>query len=340
MTVRETSVEIDEAAAQWAMRIDEAVLNDTEQTEFDTWLQGDIRRVGAFARAQAVLLHVKRAKALGPDFAPEDFVPEAQESKAPVPEGVADEPAAPIRLTRRRMLIGGSAVAASGVVALVLPTTRAAALVYETGRGEIRLVPLADGSSVTLNTNSRIAVTIDSTHRDVRLLQGEALFKVASARRGRFTVDAGSASLHADAATFSVCRIDKAPLEVNVCEGAIEVTRNDFLARGSHRLHANMQATIPGRGEIVDRGVSAQLLQRQLAWQEGMLSFEDTPLRQAADEFARYSDRRISIPDADVGAETVTGLYAANNPEGFAQAVALSLNLHMQSTSGGILLSR
>jgi transmembrane sensor len=71
-----------------------------------------------------------------------------------------------------------------------------------------------------------------------------------------------------------------------------------------------------------------------------MLSFEDTPLQEAAEEFARYSDRKIEIGDVAVGAETVTGLYAANNPEGFAQAVALSLNLHVQKTSGGIILVR
>jgi transmembrane sensor len=71
-----------------------------------------------------------------------------------------------------------------------------------------------------------------------------------------------------------------------------------------------------------------------------MLSFDDTPLSEAAEAFARYSDRKIRLADMAVGAETVTGLYAANDPEGFARAVALGLDLHVQSAPGGIIVSR
>lgn len=73
MPKRETSSEIDEAAALWAMRNDGAGLDDRQQADFDCWLEGDARRLGAFARAQAVLVHVRRAKALGTGFEPTAF---------------------------------------------------------------------------------------------------------------------------------------------------------------------------------------------------------------------------------------------------------------------------
>jgi transmembrane sensor len=238
------------------------------------------------------------------------------------------------------MLIGASAIAASALVAIVVPVRRAAARVYETSLGETRLVPLEDGSTVTLNTDSKIAVTIDGAERRVQLDRGEALFKLATADRAPFTVEAGDTRLRARDATFAVCRLDDQPLLVTVCEGDIEVTRDAGAAPGPRRLHANMKAVMRADGTMIERAVTAQGVQRELAWQEGMLSFEDTPLRQAADTFARYSSRRIAITDPMVGAETVTGLYAANNPEGFARAAALSLNLQVQSTAGGIILSR
>jgi transmembrane sensor len=330
MSKRETSSEIDEAAAFWAMRIDEAGLDDAGQAAFDGWLEGDVRRIGAFARAQAVLVHVKRAKALGSDFEPATFAPEPQEAG---PAGTDNEVApAPAFLTRRRLLVGASALAATAVAAIVLPTRQAAARIYETGRGESRLVPLEDGSTVTLNTDSRIVVSMGSDRR-VQLERGEVLFKVAAP----FLVEAGGASLRADEATFAVCRLDARPLEVKVCEGSVAVERPSAQRR---LLRANMQAILPGDGTIIERSTTPGALQRELAWQEGMLSFEDTPLTQAAQEFARYSDRRIQIPDPAVSAETVTGLYAANNPEGFARAVALGLNLHVQSTPGSIIIAR
>jgi len=125
-----------------------------------------------------------------------------------------------------------------------------------------------------------------------------------------------------------------------VCDGRVEIERTSFAARNRLVLQANMEATMSPDGSILDRRVTADALERDLAWQEGMLSFEDTPLSEAADEFARYSDRRIFVVNRDVGAETVTGRYAANNPDGFAKAVALGLDLHVRSTSDGILLAR
>jgi transmembrane sensor len=343
MSRRESSAEIDETASRWALRIDEAALDTGEQADLDTWLQGDVRRLGAFARAQAVLLHVKRAKALGPEFEPSAFGPDAAQTWPAAPEtdkiaAIAQEDAPPRHLlTRRRMLLGASAIAAGGAFAIFIPTERVAARIYETGRGEVRLVPLDDGSTITLNTDSRIAVTIDGARRVVQLDRGEALFKVVTADQARFLVEAGDTSLRARKATFTVCRIADRPLEVQVCEGDVDVTRKAF---GTRRLQTNMRATMPSGGAIVDRSISAAALQRDLAWQEGMISFEDTPLSHAAAEFARYSDRRIRIADPAVASETVTGLYAANNPEGFAKAVALGLNLRVQSSPTGIIIAR
>lgn len=331
MSKRETSAEIDETAAHWALRIDEAGLDEDAQAAFNLWLEGDMRRVGAFARAQAVLVHVKRAKALGSDFEPMSF----NDKVTPV-EPVADLPQR-TGLTRRKMLIGASAIAATGAFAILLPIKRVSARLYETGRGETRRIPLEDGSTVTLNTDSRIAVTINAASRTVQLVQGEALFKVVATNRAPFLVEIGDTALRARDATFSVCQLDALPLEVKVCAGNVELERD---TKGKRLLHANMQAIMPANGAVIERSITPETLARTLAWQEGMLSFEDTPLRQAAEEFARYSDRKIEITDPMVGAETVTGRYAANNPEGFARAVALSLNLHMQSTVGGIVITR
>ena len=338
MTRRETSAEIDETAAQWALRIDDTALGDKEQAALDAWLEGDTPRLGAFVRAQAVLIHARRAKALGPDFDPASFNLDEADSGGAVSlaESEPEEDPAPGLWTRRRMLFGASAVAATGAFAFIMPSREASATIYETGRGESRLLPLQDGSTVTLNTQSKIAVTIDDTHRTIQLLHGEALFKVATAKRTPFIVQSGTTALRTQDATFAVCQLEAQPLEIKVCAGNVDVERGQT----SQRLHANMQALLPPDGMLINSKVTAEDLQRDLAWQEGMLSFEDTPLAQAADEFARYSDKRIRIADPAVRAETVTGLYAANNPEGFARAAALSLNLDMQSTSAGILLTR
>jgi transmembrane sensor len=52
-------------------------------------------------------------------------------------------------------------------------------LVYATVLGERKPVALSDGSSVVLNTDSRIEVDYSPNQRKIRLLKGEAYFKVA-----------------------------------------------------------------------------------------------------------------------------------------------------------------
>ncbi len=335
MSKRESSAEIDEAAALWALRIDDAALDIEAQADFERWLNGNVRHVGAFARAQAVLVTVKRAKALGSTFEPASFTQETNPpgSGEPIARHIADESTAFSLLPRRRFLAGASALAATGALAFFLPIRRAAAQIYETGRGEIRLIPLENGSTVTLNTDSRVEATLNGAYRQVRLVRGEALFMLAAP----FLVEAGNASLTAQNATFTVCRLDAGSLAVKVCEGDVEIARSRF---PTHRLGANMEATLPSNGAMMERSISPEALARELAWQEGMLSFEDTPLSDAANAFARYSTRLIQINDPVVGAETVTGRFAVNNPEGFARAVALGLNLRVQTTQNGVLLAR
>lgn len=341
MSRRETSSEIDIAAADWATRLDHADLDTGEQAEFDGWLRGDIRRVGAFARAQAVLVHIKRAKALGSEFEPGSFRPEGL--AAGNVEAIADyDPPVPQSsgLSRRQMLAGATAVAAIGAAALFIPARSASARVYETGRGETRLVPLGDGSTVTLNTDTRIMATIGRGQRTIELVRGEALIQVAAGNRADFLVEVDETALRTQDARFSVCRLDALSLTVEVCEGQVEVERSGPATGEKRLLEANTQAVLPRRGTIVARQLTAAAIERELAWQEGMLSFEDTPLRVAAAEFARYSNRRIVIADSAVGAETVTGRYSANDPEGFARAVALSLGLQVQPASSGVMLAR
>src|SRR3546814_3423601 len=58
---------------------------------------------------------------------------------------------------------------------------------YRTGTGEMRNVTLSDGSSVTLDTGSAIAVNYGDGRRGVRLLAGRAWFDVANDESQPFT---------------------------------------------------------------------------------------------------------------------------------------------------------
>jgi len=234
---------------------------------------------------------------------------------------------------------GGSALAA-GVAAMVGVRWRAAMPTYSTRKGEIRLVPLQDGSSITLNTDSEVQVRYRSDERRVELVRGEGLFDVARDVTRPFQVMAGDTRVTAVGTSFTVKRLGGAPVEVMVREGVVEVARPASPTWAAQRIAANVRAVTAPAKPTVSTSLQPAVVSRELAWREGMLAFEDMPLGKAAAEFARYSDVRISFADPAIAGETVTGLYAANDPRGFARSVALSFGLQAVNTPEGVTLAR
>jgi len=81
-------------------------------------------------------------------------------------------------------------------------------------------------------------------------------------------------------------------------------------------------------------------LARDLAWREGNIALQGETLAQAAAIYARYSDRTIVIADAELAKQPVTGLFAANNPLGFAEAVAEVFDADVDQDGKRIVLTR
>ena len=81
-------------------------------------------------------------------------------------------------------------------------------------------------------------------------------------------------------------------------------------------------------------------LQRTTAWLEGRIAFEGETLREAANEFSRYSDVDIVIDDPSIANEKITGLYQTVNPVGFARSMAVIFELKTDISEKQIRLYR
>lgn len=317
MTRRETSSEVDKAAAQWAARLDRAELGRDDQDGLNRWLDEDVRHVGAFARAQAVLARLDMAVALGDDFG-------TQPPRAP--------------LLSRRGLLGAGAAGAAIAASAAWIAFRPSFTTYTTGKGEVRLIPLADGSVITLNTASRVDVHLGSRRRELRLIAGEALFEVAKDRRRPFLVDAGPAAVEALGTAFTV-RNTQDRLVVNVQQGTVEVSSTEA-SFGPQSLGANMRAEAHLRDGIlrVSKVDPSQQID-DLAWRDGRIAFHGETMREAADELARYSDTQIVFADNGAAARTISGYFSATDVMGFARAASESLDLGMRVQTGKVIFS-
>jgi transmembrane sensor len=309
MTDRETARDIQDQAADWAVKLDAAPLGREAQVQFDAWLAGDSRSRGALLRARAGLSLI--------------LAPEAE-------DGVATRP----RRLNRRMLIGGMSAAAAAVGALVLIPTLAGRR-YSTDIGEIRRVPLADGSLAAINTNTEIAVDLQPDRRSVRLDRGEAWFQVAKDPARPFVVMAGAARVRAVGTAFSVRRRAMG-IEVLVTEGVVEVWSGK--AGATRRVSAGNQIFVSdtaGPAKALHRPLE---MDRALAWREGQIVLDGDTIAAAVSEFNRYNTRKIVITDPQLEGRRIVGWFHTNEPESFARAVAASEKAGIDETGDVIML--
>lgn len=334
---RETSREIDAAAADWAARVDAGPLSAEENLRLEAWMSADTRRRGAFMRMRAIALGIELADAQS------DVQGAASDVPVAAPDPSADVPGSSQRpvvdQVRRRFLWTGAAAVAACAVGVIGFGLGGSAQAYQTRRGETRAIALEDGSILTLNTSSKVSVRFSSVERRIELEEGEVLFQVAPDPSKPFVVDAGRTRVRALGTVFTVKRLGALPIEVLVSEGSVDVDR--LAVSRSVRLAANMRIVATETpAPLSPARITPEEVRRELAWRTGQVAFEGETLTAAAAAFARYSDTLIIIDDPSVGREEITGLFAANDPVSFARAAALSLDLQARVSPGEVRLSR
>ena len=85
--------------------------------------------------------------------------------------------------------------------------------------------------------------------------------------------------------------------------------------------------------------IAATECDRLLAWRDGMLSFGGEMLAEAVRAFDRYGSVRIVVIDPELGRQRITGLFKADDPLGFATAVADSFGGVVTSDRESIRIS-
>jgi len=298
--MRASAAQIEDQAALWLARMDGGQWNETLATELDAWLAEDPRHDGAFLQAQAAWAMLR------PDQAE-----------------IADEADETPRLSRRRLLgAGGFAIAASlaGGLALWLPRKT-----YRTDLGEIRRVPLADGSTAAINTASAVEVDFSKSLRRVTLDTGEAWFQVAKEPARPFLVEAGRIRVRAVGTAFSVRRREGGA-DVLVTEGVVEAW-TDGADGQAIRLAAGDRAFIADNAAIERAPPEASSVDRTLAWRSGKIDLIGQPLSEAVAEFNRYNRRKLLLADPALASEQFDGVFRTDDPAGFAEMIATSLQV-------------
>jgi transmembrane sensor len=214
---------------------------------------------------------------------------------------------------------------------------------YIANVGEQKDVTLADGSVVTLNTNSRIDVNFTGAERSINLAYGEALFDVAKDRSRPFVVHANQGAVRAVGTIFSVRSI-KSEVSVLVEEGIVELIAPPIANQPGAttlaedmvvlaRLRTGEEANFDGVNKNI-RSVEPADVANRHAWKNGMLIFDGHSLSEVVDEITRYTDMKIVISNPEMQDLQIGGTFKVGETEAFLDAMTMGFGLNAQRVSG------
>lgn len=308
-------------AASWLARLQSGRDPDVER-KFQRWCDTDPRHAAAYdgvrrSYDQAGLLRHSPEVAAG-----------KQEPTIRKPEW-RPRPALAAAATIVALVPVGALLLRSGI----LPFGGNNALMLMTSVGEIRQVKLADGSTVTLDTSTKVDVDIGRSRRGAQFIHGRARFQIAQADEP-FVVETATSTITTREGVIDVEQAGQRA-RVNVLAGAADVRGTDQRQTSGVALGAGESVTVDRRG--------AQQKSKVLSapdWTRGMLQFDGTPLADAVALANRYSERKILLV-GDLKDLRVTGAFRAGDTDGLAKALATAFTLSLQQRpDGNLILSR
>jgi transmembrane sensor len=315
--------EIGERAAWWLVRQHASSgWTADDQAAFESWMDETPAHMMAYWRLEAVWGRADRLSAL------RETPREAEQ---------------PFNARRIRSFIAFGAV---GLLLLGVVTAGALSyfhtappVAYETAVGGHKILTLADGSKIELNTNTRIRLAAGGAQRKAWLDRGEAYFQIRHDAAHPFVVVAGTRQVVDVGTAFSVRR-DTGRLQVALTEGRARLESTEGGARTKSILLVPGDVAIAtGEGiALVTRPIPE--LTDRLAWRRGLLAFDSTPLAEVAAEFNRYNRQKLTVVGADARNVEVGGHFRATNVDAFKRIARTILKLRVETHGDETVISR
>jgi len=330
----------DEAADWFAiMRGPEAV---ARRREFDAWLARDALHRSAYNRIAETF---SIGKGLKPSAEDQDVPPSRKET-------------APSATARRRRIFGvGVAVALVAGAAVVTPRLlvsdlddhriaqvessklASAPAQFATRIGEIRAFSLTDGSSVTLDSDSLMVVSISSARRDLQLIRGRARFTVAHDMRP-FVVAVAGGTVTARGTVFDITLDRSDRVVVRLLRGSVDVRMPTAAGTAAPAQTKRMAA-----GETISFGNAPSPSVQEAPgksndWPEGVLDLGRVRLAEVIADANRYTTKPLVLATPDLAELRLSGTFRVRDTRRLAENVGDLLGLAVIDRGDAFLLAR
>ena len=322
----------DHAASGWFARMKSDARTDSDEAALRRWLAQDPLHELAYRDIEATWEQLGRHGNTGAIA--------AMRQRAVDDARIAERDRLFARSRRHALAAGVSVFALAG---LLLAAVSFSESTYRTAVGGLRKIELADGSHMTLNTDSLVRVRYTPWERHVTLERGQANFKVAHGIWGPlrpFKVEANNGIVRAIGTEFDVYRRDD-EVRVTLIEGRIEVTGLDIATNPGAEGQQRKQLVTGQLVAISRAGLSAVEpvdLPKARSWLDGTLQFDNERLQDAVSEINRYSATKLVVLDRDLAELRIAGVFRTGRVESFLRALEATFRIHAVQAADGTLI--
>lgn len=303
-----------DAAATWLVRLARPTAGEADWLAFDAWLEESDLHRDAYDVAVG----------LWSEF----------EAAAPNLAAMLETPRAP-RAWSRWGIAAGAVAAALAVAIIPWSELTARTVVYQTGKGERRVITLEDGTRIDLNAGSRLTVRLGAKDRRVTMYDAEAVFDVSKDPRRPFLIHVGDRTVRVVGTQFNVRRRDGVE-SVTVRRGVVEVSPAAGKAGRSYRLTIGQR--LDHREGATGSTIRAAEPDEAMSWRSGRLIYREEPLANVAADLSQYTSTPVRIADARTAKLSFSGVLLTDNGADAVRTLTLLAPVTSTVTPDGILL--
>jgi transmembrane sensor len=312
-----SAIDIETRAADWLQRLHFWDWSSEDQSALEAWLAESAAHRVAYLRMKSGYGRTERLIALR------------------TPKGEDLEPSRP-RLFRVAAVVAVvAALAVGGSIYFSNPKE----ITYTTPIGGHKIITLADGSQIELNTDTVLILDANSQQRTAKLEKGEAYFQIKHDAAYPFVVRTAQHHI-TDLGTKFLVHSEDGRIEVALVEGLAR-----FESDNTSRQHravllspGNVAVATPDTMSVTKE--TARNLVNQLGWRRGVLVFRNATLADAATALNRYNNDKLVIEDRDAARLTINGTFGTHDVQFFVRTAQTVFGLRVTSSGDSTIISR
>ncbi|MDH0032243.1 MULTISPECIES: FecR family protein [unclassified Acinetobacter] len=301
-----------DAAADWLVLLHSGEMTEIQQQQFEQWKAEKKQHALAI---QQIEKFTQGLTGLANDFPSESLVQSNQKFN---------------QTTKRNMLFSLSGLFVLGLAMYLMPWAKWQSD-YHTEIGEIKTIPLKDGSQLILASDSYIQVNFSQQIRQIKLIEGEIYIQTAKDPQHRpFMVETQNGSVEALGTQFTVRQEHREQTKVKVYQHAVAIqpqasSQRQILQQGQRAFFDSSHISKP-----------IALENDKPYWTQQLLVVEQWPLQKVLDELYRYKKGTYFI-DPELKDIHISGVFSLQNTQQSLETLAYTHQLELSYYSPYLL---